>query len=103
MRVISPKTLREFWQQHPDAQNPLQSWLTVARCARWRNLAEARHDWPSADETRDVASGKPVTIFNVGGNKYRLIAGVHYNRLIVFTLRVMTHAEYSKDRWKEQL
>jgi mRNA interferase HigB len=42
-------------------------------------------------------------VFNIAGNKYRLVTAIHYNRQIVYTLRVMTHAEYSRDKWKEQL
>jgi mRNA interferase HigB len=50
-----------------------------------------------------VKSGKPVTVFNIAGNKYRLIAAIHYNRQIVYTLRIMSHAEYSRAKWKDQL
>jgi mRNA interferase HigB len=61
-----------------------------------------RRESPHADLVT-VASGKPVTVFNVAGNKYRLVTAIHYNRQIVYTLRLMTPAEYSRDKWKEQL
>jgi mRNA interferase HigB len=50
-----------------------------------------------------VRSGRQVVVFNIGGNKYRLITAIHYNRQLVFTLRVLTHAEYSRDDWKDVL
>lgn len=50
-----------------------------------------------------VGSRRTVTVFNACGNKYRLLAAIHYNRKIVFTLRFLTHAEYSKDEWKNDL
>ena len=66
------------------------------------SLNEVRIAFPHADVV-EVASGKPVTVFNVAGNKYRLVTAIHYNRQVVYTLRVLTHAEYSKGKWKEQL
>ncbi len=50
-----------------------------------------------------VASGKTVTVFNIGGNKFRLVVAIHYNRQRVYLLRLMTHAEYSKNRWQKKL
>ena len=50
-----------------------------------------------------VGSKRTVTVFNASGNKYRLLTAIHYNRKIVFTLRFLTHAEYSKDEWKNDL
>jgi mRNA interferase HigB len=61
-----------------------------------------RRSFRSADEVT-VASGRTVVIFNIGGNRFRLITAIHYNRGKVFELRFMTHAEYSKDRWKDDL
>jgi mRNA interferase HigB len=58
--------------------------------------------FPHADAVI-VESGKPVTVFNIAGNKFRLITAIHYNRQVIYTLRVMTHGEYSKDKWKVQL
>jgi len=70
--------------------------------AEWKNLIEMRAVISSADEVT-VASGRRVVVFNIGGNKYRLIAAVHYNTQIVYALLFMTHAEYSKDKWKKVL
>ena len=61
-----------------------------------------RRTYPSADAVR-VRSGRQVLVFNVCGNAYRLVVAAHFNRQIIYTLRWMTHAEYSKERWKETL
>lgn len=44
-----------------------------------------------------------MTVFDIGGNKYRLVTAIHYNRQLIYVLRIMTHAEYDKEKWKEQL
>ena len=92
----------EFGQRHADSAEPLARWVRITRRARWTNLADVRVEFPHADIVR-VASGKPVTVFNVAGNKYRLVTAIHFNRQIIYTLRIMTHAEYSRAKWKEQL
>jgi mRNA interferase HigB len=50
-----------------------------------------------------VASHRPVVVFNIGGNAYRLVAAIHYNKQVVYVLRIMTHAEYDRGEWKKQL
>ena len=65
-------------------------------------MTEVRKTYPSADMVK-VQSGKNVTVFNVCGNEFRLIVAIHYDREIVFTLRFFPHAEYSKDKWKDEL
>ena len=93
--VISAKKLRVFWTDHPDAEPPLRSWLRVVEQADWQNFAEVRATFAHADTV-----GRCV-VFNIGGNKYRLIAAIHYNRSKVFVRHVLTHAEYDKDHWKD--
>ena len=102
MHVISLKRLREFFQRHPDATEPLRQWYRLVRGAEWQSLPDVRRVYPHADVVT-VASGHAVTVFNSGGNKYRLIAAIHYNRQRVYVLRVLRHAEYSKGRWKDEL
>jgi mRNA interferase HigB len=65
-------------------------------------LSEVRRVYPHADPVA-VASNRTVVVFNIRGNRYRLITAIHYNRQVIYTLRFLTHAEYSKDRWKEDL
>jgi mRNA interferase HigB len=102
MRIIKRKPLREFASVHPDSVASLDRWYVQVRLAAWKDLGACRRDFPQADLAR-VASGKSVVIFNIAGNKYRLACAIHFNRGCVFVLRVMTHAEYSANRWKETL
>lgn len=102
MRVITRKRLREFAQRHPDAAEPLQKWYRLFREAEWRSLQDLRRVYPHADKVT-VASGNTVTVFNICGNKYRLIAAIHYNRQRVYVLGLLRHAEYSKGFGKEKL
>ena len=93
MHVISEKALREFWEKHDDAKDPLKSWLTAAKHTKWQNLSEVWQTFNSAD-----AAGV-YTIFNIRGNTYRLVTAIHYNRQKVYIRHVFTHAEY--DRWNK--
>jgi mRNA interferase HigB len=102
MRVVKPSRIREFAKAYPDAASSLIAWLRITRAARWLNIQEARQELPSADAAR-VASGRTVTIFNIGGNKYRLIVSIHYKWSMVYVLRFMTHSEYDRNKWKESL
>jgi len=102
MRVIKPSRLREYWEAHAKARKPLEVWYAVTKRVEWRNLVDLRKTFGSADEVK-VKSGKAVVVFNIGGNNYRLICAVHYDRKKVFVLRFMNHAEYSKDNWKNNL
>ena len=102
MRIITRKRLREFAKRYPDAAEALQKWEQLVREANWQSLHDVRRVYPHADAVT-VASGNSVTVFNICGNKYRLIAALHYNRQCVYVLRLLTHAEYSKDFWKDDL
>jgi mRNA interferase HigB len=102
MRIIKASTLRRFWQAHADAEASLRAWIVQTKSANWRNFGDVRRTIPSADTTT-VASGRTVIIFNIAHNRYRLIAAVHFNRGIVYTLMMLTHKEYDRDNWKKQL
>jgi mRNA interferase HigB len=92
--VISKARLRDFWEKHPEAQTPLTAWYQVARRADWQHMMDVKHDFPSAD-----AAGV-WTIFNIGGNKFRLATEIVYRTHKVYIKAVNTHAEYDKERWK---
>jgi mRNA interferase HigB len=96
MHVISRKRLRQFWELYPDAEAPLRSWHKIARKEEWENFANVRATFPHADQV-----GK-LTVFNIGGNKYRLVAAIHFNRGKVYVRHVLTHAEYDRGQWKEK-
>lgn len=102
MRIVKEKFLRDAAEQYPKAAKWLAAWVITVRAASWRGLAEVRRAYPSADMVR-VGSGRPALVFNVCGHTYRLVVAVHYDRQTVFTLRFLTHAEYSTDRWKDEL
>lgn len=95
MRIISRKALREFWERHPEAEDPLQNWYRIASHAEWKNLAETRSDFPHADPVGDC------TVFNIGGNKFRLIVKLRYARQRIYIRNVLTHREYDKEDWKD--
>ncbi len=89
-------------QKHPKAAGHLETWRKIVRAAAWRNLMEVRRTYPDTDSVK-VQSGRQVLVFNVRRNDYRLIVAAHFNCQIIYTLRFLTHAEYSKNRWKETL
>lgn len=94
MHVISQKALRAFWIRHPEAETALRRWHQVVESATWTSFADLRGTFASAD-----AYGRCV-VFNVGGNKYRIIAAIHYNRSKVYLRHILTHAEYDRGAWK---
>ena len=89
-------------REHPAAVRHLDVWRKTVKAALWRNFVDVRRSYPDTDAVR-VRSGRLVLVFNIRRNDYRLIAAVHFNRQIVYTLLFMSHAEYSKDRWKNAL
>jgi mRNA interferase HigB len=101
MRVIKRSTLATYWQKHPDAQTPLRQWLDATRAAEWRSIVEVRGTFPHADAV-EVESGHVVTVFNIGGNDYRLVVSIKYRWGMVYIRDFLTHAEYDKDSWKKR-
>jgi len=99
MRIIKLSRLREFGETHARARKSLENWYEVSRKAAWQNPVDVRKTFGSADEAK-VKSKRTVVIFNSGGNHYRLICAIHYDRQKVFVLRFLTHAEYDKNDWK---
>src|SRR5258708_33856145 len=102
MRVISKKRLMDFWEILPAARATLEQWYKVVRGAKWVHFAELRKTFNHAD-VATTDKGHPVVIFDVGGNKYRLIASLHYDRNICYVLRVLTHKQYDANQWKKEL
>jgi mRNA interferase HigB len=95
MRIIKRGALEQFWQKHPDAKASLESWYAVVRSANWRTPADLKQVYHNADLV-----GRR-TVFNIAGNKYRLIARVNYRAQIVFVLHLLTHSEYDQGTWKQ--
>jgi mRNA interferase HigB len=94
MHVISRRKLREFWEEHPDAETPLSAWYKTAKKAQWQKFADVRAEYPSADQV-----GKCI-VFNIGGNKYRLIVIISPNWRKVYVRFVLTHKDYDQGGWK---
>ena len=95
MHVISFRRIREFSLTHPDADTSLKSWYTTTKKSRWQNFVELKQTYASADLV-----GR-YTVFNIGGNKYRLISRIVYRSQTVFVVAILTHEEYDLGKWKE--
>ena len=95
MNVISRKKLEEFWIEHLDSKAPLKNWFNTCRKARWGNLDEVQEVYPHADIYGDC------TVFNIGGNKYRLIVKMRYPYQRIYVIHILTHKNYDKDKWKD--
>lgn len=95
MHVITRKRLRDFAARHREAAEPLAIWYAIMAKTDFSTSAEMKRVFGSVDKV-----GK-FTVFDFGGNKYRLIAAIHYNRRKVYIRHVLTHAEYERNKWKE--
>lgn len=100
MRVISLKPLREFWGKHPDAEQPLRNWYKTACGAVWNSLRDVRRTYPHADGVVGD-DGQSLTVFNIGGNKHRLVVRIRYDYQLVNVRHVLTHDDYDRGDWKE--
>jgi mRNA interferase HigB len=105
MRIISRRCLREFWCRpgRADSSLPLRLWYAKAKSGAWKTPADLKRTFGANVDFVKVASGNTLAVFDIGGNKYRLIAAVHYDFGRVFVLRVLTHREYDFDHWKAEL
>ena len=95
MHVITRKRLNEFAERCPETNKALADWYRLMKQNDFDSIAEVRAIFPSADKV-----GK-LTVFNIGGNKVRLIAAIHYNRKKIYIRAVLTHKEYDEGNWRE--
>ena len=102
MKLIKSLRVREYARAHTAAGSNLDRWLSLTKTARWTDFKDVKDTFGGADAVK-VGSGRTVVVFNISGNKFRLITAIHYNIGKVFVLRFLTHAEYSKDKWKQEL
>jgi mRNA interferase HigB len=100
MRVISKARLRQFWQRAScrDAEGPLRAWYTHvnSRTVAWQSWGDVKAEFGNASLVGSCV------VFNIGGNKYRLATRILYASQKVFILRVLSHAEYDEDKWKDE-
>lgn len=94
MRIISKRKLKEFWLKHPQAEVPLNDWFKIITNNTFENLVDLKATFPSADLVGNLI------VFNISGNKFRLITAIHFNTGMVYVRDVLTHAGYDKEGWK---
>jgi mRNA interferase HigB len=97
VNVISKRGLFERAAKFADAKSALQVWFDTAVEAEWRNIEDVRKSFPATDMTDGLA------IFNIRGNKYRLIVRMVFQYQRIYVKEFLTHAEYDKGRWKKWL
>jgi mRNA interferase HigB len=95
MHIITRSRLAEFWEKHPNSKTSLSFWYKTTLTASWQNYVELREVFPTADQVGNL------TVFNIGGNNYRLIVFIDYAYQKVFVRHVLTHADYDKEDWKK--
>jgi mRNA interferase HigB len=94
MHIISFSRLREFYESHPTAKPSLLGWNKIAKNADWQTFDQLRQTFASADQV-----GKFI-VFNIGGNNFRLVVFIDFSKQKIFIRHVLTHAEYDKNKWK---
>jgi mRNA interferase HigB len=95
VRIISRRRLNEFAEQHPETEGGLKHWYRTMKGNTYSTFAELRSAFSGVDQV------ERLFVFNVGGNKARLIAAIHFNTHIVYIRAVLTHSEYDKGNWRE--
>lgn len=94
MRLISISKLRKDTSPYADVIKQVEAWSATVRKAKWKNLEEVKTNY------RDAEAVGNFTVFNIKGNRYRLIVGIDYVHGVVYYKYFLTHADYDKDRWK---
>jgi mRNA interferase HigB len=97
MRLISKKNLLSAIEPYPDAQSAIESWYQLIKNNDWQSKEEMRNGY-----SRSVDEVYGYTIFNIKGNRYRLIVEIKYRSRIIFFKKFLTHAEYSKINWNDR-
>lgn len=98
MHVISRKALIDFCRVHADAEAPLRAWFKAASSGTFKSLPELKWTFRSVDYMRAQRGG--LYVFNIGGNKYRLVAAIHFNTQKLYVRHILTHADYDRGDWK---
>lgn len=94
MEILNSRLIKKFIRKHNDADIPLQDWMTKASTARWRNNSDVHKTFNNAEHL-----GKQKFIFNIGGNNFRMVAMVWIVNEKVYILKLLTHAEYDKEKF----
>ncbi len=96
MRVISKRPIREFWAYHPESKSALEEWFCKVSRLTVTSFSDLRKTFGSADYVDGY------TLFDVGGNKYRIATVIHYDKQRLYVRQVMTHAEYDRNNWRKK-
>ena len=99
MKVIGKLRLQEFWAKDKRAKTPFQKWTKTVQDANWYNFANTKQTFSSASWIK-VCGKREFVVFNVGGNKYRLVTTVNYQQETAIVEFALTHKEYDKGNWK---
>ena len=102
MELLNPIELQRAAARHPQLGAWLAAWRIATQAASWKSIVEVRRIYPSADGV-PIGKGRNrivVTIFNAGGNDFRLVTRISYAKQLVQVEDVLTHAEYSKGKWR---
>ena len=94
MEILNSRVIKQFIQEHADAESPLNDWVTKTRAAEWKNNADVQKTFNSVNHL-----GDQKFISNIGGNNFRMAAMVWIENERVYVLKVMTHAEYDKEKF----
>ena len=95
MHIITRKRLLEFAEKNPDCSIALESWYRIVKRTDFNSFIELRQTFPSADNVGNL------TVFNIGGNKARLIAAIHHNIHRIYIRHILTQEEYDRGSWRE--
>ena len=96
MRLISKKPLRTFWERHPESRSVLEDWYRKVYALEAVSFSQLRGQFGTADYVDGF------TIFDVGGNRYRIATVIHYDKQRIYVRDVMTHAEYDRNTWRRK-
>jgi mRNA interferase HigB len=94
MHIITQKRIKDAAERHKDCASALEQWYQVMKKAEMQDFSQLKALFNSVDKVGDLY------VFNVGGNKLRLIAAIHFNRQKVFIREILTHTEYDKGKWR---
>ncbi len=95
MHIITRKRLLDFAEKHSNTATSLDTWYRIVKQSKITSFSKLREIFPSADKVDNL------TVFNIGGNKIRLIAAIHCNTQCLYIRHVLTHTEYDKEKWKK--
>lgn len=94
MHIITQKRIWDAKKKHPESANALDGWYRIIKKNRFNNFSELKKVFNSIDKVKDLY------VFDLGGNKLRLIANIHFNRQKIYIRHILTHRDYDKGTWK---